>query len=278
MGAIRTVYRDGRPAEARDGRSVGAFTWVDLGGPVAPDLAAVATELGLPDAAVELLRHGSRQAALEVLGDLLLVAVRSAHWLEDQQVVATGEVRLVVGPGWVVSVDGGMGELAQVRQDAEGDPVLLRHGPGAVLLTVVDRACRSYGPVLHGLGEAIEDVEEVVFSPGRATPTERIYNLFRQVLALQRASAPLAEAVERLAGEPLAPLDGHLRERFRGVRAHLRHVVTSVDALAALLTNVLQANLTQVSVRQNDDMRRISAWAAIIAVPTLVAGVYGMNF
>ena len=192
--------------------------------------------------------------------------------------VKLDEVRLVLGDGFVVSVDRDPSIPDRVRQDLEADPALTDAGPAAVLPCVVHQAVDGYGPVLAAINNAVEEVEEAVFTPGGPRPTERIYNLSRQVLELRRAMAPLAEMLDRLADESAAPVGGRLRWRFREQRARLRHLVEDADALGSLLSNVLQAYLTEVSVRQNDDMRRISAWVAIWAVPTLLAGVYGMNF
>jgi magnesium transporter len=147
-----------------------------------------------------------------------------------------------------------------------------------VLPSVADHAVEGYGRVLTEINNIVEEVEEAVFTPGGPRPTERIYKLTRQVLQLRRAMAPLTEMLDRLAGESHAPTGVRLRRRFREQRAHLQHLVEGADGVGNLLSNMLQAYLTEVSVRQNDDMRRISAWVAIWAVPTLLAGVYGMNF
>jgi len=132
--------------------------------------------------------------------------------------------------------------------------------------------------VLRRLGEAMEELEQLVFTAGRDNPTERIYRLSGHLLDLRKAVLPLADALDGLLEEEHAPVTGMIRRRLREVRSNLRHAITSMDTLGNLLANVLQANLTQVSVRQNDDMRKISAWAAMIAVPTAMAGIWGMNF
>ena len=157
-------------------------------------------------------------------------------------------------------------------------PVLVGAGLAAVLPCVVNHAAESYGPVLGALNNAVEEVEEAVFSSAGSRPTERIYRLSRQVLEFRRAVAPLTEMLDRLAADSSTATGERLRQRYRALRAHLLHLVELADGLGNLLANVLQANLTEISVRQNDDMRRISAWVAIWAVPTLLAGIYGMNF
>jgi magnesium transporter len=186
-------------------------------------------------------------------------------------------VQLVLGEGLVVSVDRDAAVLEQVRQDLQADPELVGVGLAAVLPGVVDHAADSYGPVLDALSNAVEEVAEAVFSSAGSRPTERIYRLSRQVLEFRRVVAPLTELLDRLAAQSSGAGE-RLHQRYRERRAQLLHLVELADGLGDLLANVLQANLTEVSVRQNDDMRRISAWVAIWAVPTLLAGIYGRNF
>jgi magnesium transporter len=165
-----------------------------------------------------------------------------------------------------------------VRQDLRADPELVGAGPAAVLSSLLDHAIDGYGPVLSALNDAVDEVAKAVFSPTRARPTERIYQLARQALEFRQATAPQAEMVDRLATGSPAPTGERLRRRFRQQRAHLQRLVNGADVLGNLLANLLQANLTQVSVRQYDDMRRISAWAGIWAVLILLTSIYGMNF
>ena len=154
----------------------------------------------------------------------------------------------------------------------------MRCGTAAVLHAIVDRVVDDYAPVIQGLDDDIHQVETTVFSPGRDNPAERIYKLSREVIEFHRAAAPLIEPLDRLAAGQSEFVHEDMRSYFRDVYDHLMRVVDAVHGQRELLTSVLQANLTQVSVRQNDDMRRISAWVAIIAVPTMIAGIYGMNF
>jgi magnesium transporter len=204
--------------------------------------------------------------------------VKTTTWVAAEEAVRLGEVQLVLGDGFVVSVDRDGAVLERVRQDLEADPELAGAGLAAVLPSLVDHAAESYGPVLGALNNAVEAVEEAVFSPAAPRPTERIYMLSRQVLEFRRAVAPLTEMLDRLAADSSTAAGERLKQRYRERRAHLLHLVELADGLGNLLANVLQANLTEVSVRQNDDMRRISAWVAIWAIPTLLAGIYGMNF
>jgi magnesium transporter len=168
--------------------------------------------------------------------------------------------------------------LQQLRQSLEGRQEFLRLGPSAVLHAIVDRVVDDYVPVMQGVEADIEEVEEQVFSLDRANPVERIYYLKREVLAFRRATAPLLIPLMQLSTQPLPHVCPEVRPYFRDVHDHLLRTNEQLDACRDLLTSVLEANLTQVSVRQNEDMRKISAWVAIAAVPTMIAGVYGMNF
>ena len=277
MASARTTYRDGRDG---DGAAAAAdpFVWVSLRDPSTDELAAVQAEFGLPAPLVDGLAAAARRPVLELTGELLFAVVKTTTWVAAEEAVRLGEVQLVLGDGFVVSVDRDGAVLERVRQDLDDDPELVGAGLAAVLPCVVDHAAESYGPVLGALNNAVEEVEEAVFSPDGSRPTERIYRLSRQVLEFRRAVAPLTEMLDRLAADSSTATGERLRQRYRELRAHLLHLVELADGLGNLLANVLQANLTEVSVRQNDDMRRISAWVAIWAVPTLLAGIYGMNF
>jgi magnesium transporter len=277
MASARTTYRDGRDG---DGAAAAAdpFVWVSLRDPSPDELAAVQAEFGLPAPLVDDLAAPARRPVLELTGELLFAVVKTTTWVAAEEAVRLGEVQLVLGDGFVVSVDRDGAVLERVRQDLDDDPELVGAGLAAVLPCVVDHAAESYGPVLGALNDAVEEVEEAVFSPAGSRPTERIYRLSRQVLEFRRAVAPLTEMLDRLAADSSTATGERLRQRYRELRAHLLHLVELADGLGNLLANVLQANLTEISVRQNDDMRRISAWVAIWAVPTLLAGIYGMNF
>jgi magnesium transporter len=277
MASARTTYPAG-PGTQNTRQPGGHFVWVSLRAPTREELAAVRVEFGLPTPLADDLGTAARRPTLEVQGEVLVAVIKTASWLAAEETVGLGEVRLVVGDGFVVSADRDTVILDPVRRELGADPELVGAGAAAVLPCVADHAVEGYGPVLAAISNAVEEVEEAVFTPGGPRPTERIYHLSRQVLELRRAMAPLAEMLDRLADESPAPFGGRLRRRFREQRAHLRHLVEDADGLGSLLSNVLQAYLTEVSVRQNDDMRRISAWVAIWAVPTLLAGVYGMNF
>ena len=276
MASARTTYRDAE--DGGDGAAAHRFVWVSLRDPSPDELAAIQREFGLPAPLVDNLATTAPRPVLEVTGEVLWAVVKTTTWMADEEAIRLGEVQLVLGDGFVVSVDCDAALLEDVRQDLDDDPDLVGAGPTAVLPCVVDHAAKGYDPVLGALNNAVEEVEEAVFSPSRARPTDRIYQLSRQVLEFRRAVAPLTELLDRLATDSPTAAGERLKQRYRERRAHLLHLVELADGLGNLLSNVLQANLTEVSVRQNDDMRRISAWVAIWAVPTLLAGIYGMNF
>jgi magnesium transporter len=276
MASARTTYRDAQ--DGGDGAAAHRFVWVSLRDPSPDELAAIQREFGLPPLLVDGLATAAGRPVLEVTGEVLYAVVKTTTWEAVEETVRLGEVQLVLGDGFVVSVDRDAALLEGVRQDLEDDPDLVGAGPTAVLPCVVDHAAKGYGPVLGALSNAVEEAEAAVFSPARARPTERIYQLSRQLLEFRRAVAPLTELLDRLAAGSTTAAGERLKQRYRERRAHLLHLVELADGLGNLLSNVLQANLTEVSVRQNDDMRRISAWVAIWAIPTLLAGIYGMNF
>src|SRR5439155_8968190 len=155
---------------------------------------------------------------------------------------------------------------------------LLGAGTGGVLYAIIDKVVDDYEPVVEGLANDIQEIEQQVFSDTRDNPAERIYKMEREVLEFSRAVTPLTPAVDRLARGHFELIDNDLHEYFRDVHDHLLRVGQRIGGFRDLLSSALQANLTQVSVRQNEDMRKITAWVAILAVPTMVFGLYGMNF
>ena len=277
MATARTTYQGGRGADgaAPAGQT---FVWVSLRDPSPEELASVQHEFALPRPLVDDPDASANRPALEVSGELVFAEVKTVRWVAAEEAVRLGKVQLVLGDGFVVSVDRDERAVERVSQDLRVDAELAGAGPEAVLTRVLDHAVEGYGSVLGALNDAVDEAAEAVFSAGRSRPTERLYHLARQVLEFRRAAAPLAGMLDRLATESPAPTGDRFREHFRQQRPHLQHLVDGADALGNLLANALQAYLAEVSVRQNTDMRRISAWAAIWAIPTLVAGIYGMNF
>lgn len=260
-------------------RRPNAFVWLGLYEPTEEEFAAVNRAFHLHELAVEDAIHAHQRPKLEVYDESLFVVLKTARYLDVEESVEFGEILIFLGEGFiVVTRHGEASALGPVRRTVEGRPNLLRCGPGAVLHAIVDRVVDDYGPVMAGVDRDIREVELEVFSEQSENPVERIYKLKREVLEIRRVTLPLEEALEALHDRKFELIHEEIREYFRDVHDHLLRVLEQVATFSDLLTSVLSANLTRVSVRQNEDMRRISAWVAMAAVPTMVAGIYGMNF
>ncbi|MFL5898564.1 MAG: magnesium and cobalt transport protein CorA [Solirubrobacterales bacterium] len=278
------VYEGGRRREGelpiqRAGEAAaadGAFVWLGLVEPPQEEFDAIASEFGLHELAVEDAVRAHQRPKVEEYDSTLLVVVKTARYVDPEEVIEVGELSIFADPDFVISVRHGDGELTPVRERLDKRPDLLEHGPGAVVYAILDHVVDGYIEAAHGFDNDVREVELQVFS-GR-NPTERIYRLEREVLEFQAATAPLGEALEQLCAEDFPAIPADLHEYFRDVEDHLRRVSTRIENFRQLLDRALEANLTQVSVRQNEDMRKISAWVAIAAVPTMFAGIYGMNF
>jgi magnesium transporter len=281
------VYEDGR---RRSGdlplqqayeacRGPDAWVWIGLHEPTKEEFDSVRREFDLHELAVEDAIKAHQRPKLEAYDDSLFLVVKTVRYIDSEEVLEFGEIHLFVGAGFIVSVRHGEArELHSVRQEVEAKPELLRLGPGAVLHAIMDRVVDDYLAVVPALEQDVDQVEEQVFSPGRLNPAERIFKLKREVLEFHRATAPLLEPLDAVVRGRYELIHEEVHAYFRDVLDHLRRVVDQVDGFRDLLTSVLDANLAQVSVRQNEDVRKISAWVAIIAVPTMIAGIYGMNF
>jgi magnesium transporter len=281
------VYEQGRRLERTkemagvraEAARVGGFAWVGLVEPTIEEFDAVRREFDLHELAVEDAVRAHQRPKLEIYDDTLFLVVKTVRYLGHEEVVDVGEVMIFVGPEFVITVrHRDAGGLGDVRERLERQPELLQLGPGAALHAIVDRIVDEYEPVALAVREDIEEVEDDVFSPGATNPVERIYKLRREVVEFSRVTGPLRPALEALSAPGVPNVDASLLPYFRDVADHVARVNDQLEGFETLLGGVLQANLTQVSVRQNEDMRRISAWVAIIAVPTAVAGIYGMNF
>jgi magnesium transporter len=266
-------------AEAREAaRRDGVFAWVGVYQPTREELESIAAEFGLHELAVEDALKAHQRPKAELYDETLFVVVKTAHYVDSNEVIEVGELMLFVNPSFIVTVRHGEGELAGVRERLEKRPEVLKRGPGIVLYAILDHAVDGYEDAAEGVDVDVQEVERQVFSGERTNPAERIYKLEREVLDFYGAVAPLSAAVEALARGDFDVIPEKLHEYFRDVHDHLRRVDGRIAAFRELLGSALQANLTQVSVRQNEDMRKISAWVAILAVPTMIAGIYGMNF
>jgi magnesium transporter len=256
-----------------------AFVWIGLYEPSEAEFDSIEREFELHELAVEDAIKAHQRPKLEVYDGMLFIVLKTARYVDPEEVVELGEVQVFVGDGFIITVRHGEGSgLHGVRLSLERRPEVLRLGPGAVLHAIVDRVVDDYVPALEGLEHDVEEVENEVFSTSRTNPAERIYKLKREVIEFTRATSPLRGPLERLTRAEHRSIHPEARAYFRDVHDHLIRVTERLEALRDLLTSVLEANLAQVTVRQNEDVRRISAWVAIVAVPTMIAGVYGMNF
>ncbi len=281
------VYREGRRDNADRSvhdavdacRQPGAFVWIGLYEPSEDEFDSIRREFELHELAVEDALNAHQRPKLEVYGDMVFVVLKTARYIDPQEVVRLGEILIFLGKDFIITVrHGEASELQGVRESLEGQPELLRHGPGAVLHAIVDRVVDDYLPALAGLGEDIDEIEDEVFSSNRSNPAERIYKLKRETLEFNKATGPLVEPVDRLAKGHYDLIHPDVRAYFRDVNDHLIRIHEQLESYRDLLTSVLEANLAQVTVRQNQDVRTISAFVAILAVPTMVAAIYGMNF
>ncbi|MFJ5998257.1 magnesium/cobalt transporter CorA [Streptomyces sp. NPDC092370] len=289
------IYRDGQRTEGPEdlsdalgeARTAGGFVWIGLHEPTEGEFDHVTREFGLHPLAVEDALKAHQRPKLEVYDDSLFVVLKPVAYEPQSDTVSSGEIMIFLGDSFVVTVRHGEGSpLKAVRRRLEQEQELLVKGPTAVLYAVADATVDHYLEVATELQTDLEGLEAEVFSPdagGTRNTASRIYGFKRQVLEFRRATGPLAPPMSRLAGTASTGVavpfvDDRARPFFRDVNDHLTRVNDSVENLDRLVSDILSAHLAQMSVRQNDDMRKISAWAAMAAIPTMVAGIYGMNF
>jgi magnesium transporter len=261
------------------------FVWLGLYEPTAAELEGVAAVYGLHALAVEDAVEAHQRPKLDSYDDSLFMVLKTARYVEHDtltatsEVVNTGEVMVFLGSHYVITVrHGDHGGLKDLRTSLEGQTDLLQQGPSAVLYAVTDLVVDHFVEVAEAVEDDVEELEASVFSPTRTDDTPRIYQLKRELVQLRRAVQPLEIPLSTLAERPDDLVPDVMRSYFRDVQDHALRVRDQVGSLDELLSNILQAALARVSVGQNDDMRRISSYAGLIAAPTLVAGVYGMNF
>ncbi|HKP91295.1 MAG TPA: magnesium/cobalt transporter CorA [Thermoleophilaceae bacterium] len=256
-----------------------AWVWIGMFEPSMEEFDSVAREFQLHELAVEDSVKAHQRPKLEVYGDTIFLVLRTAHYIEETEDVELGQIMLFVGPGFVISVRHGKAtDLHPVRLRLEDRRDLLRCGPSAVLHAIVDKVVDDYTPVVLGVSQDVEEVEKEVFSDDRRAPTKRIYKLKRETIELHRATEPLIEPLMRLVRDSHDVVHDDIQPYFRDVLDHVKRANENVESLRELLNGTLEANLAQVSVRQNNDMRTITAWAAIAAIPTVIGAIYGMNF
>jgi magnesium transporter len=268
-------------------RDTSGFVWIGLQHPSEQDLAKVAAEFRLPALAVEDAFKAHQRPKLEVYDGVVFVVLRPVRYVDSQEMVEVEEISLFLAEHFVVTVRHGPTQLLkQVRHELDtAELPSSLHGPTAVLHRAADLIVDEYTEVAACIDDDVAQIEAQVFGSGEVDHSERIYKLKREVLEFRRAVLPLAEPLHRLMTASVPDVDREAGQYFRDVHDHTQRVIDEIERHDRLLSDILQANAAKVSVqqnkvavRQNEDMRRISAWAAIGLVPTAIAGIYGMNF
>lgn len=277
------VYRDGvRETTPHDSSSIDAalaglgqddFLWIGIGNPTEDEMHRVGASLGLHPLAVEDALEAHQRPKVERYPDHTFISIRTVSYSDDD--ITTHEVNIFLGANYLLTVRHGGHPLRDARKHAEKMIDALSHGPTAALYTVVDTIVDHYEAVAAELEIDVQEVESSVFSNQRSSDSSRIYRLKRETLEFRRAVVPLREPLHRLA---LTTASEEARPYFRDIADHLSRASETIDSIDHLLDNALQAHLAQLSVQQNEDMRKLTAGATIFAVPTAIAGIYGMNF
>jgi magnesium transporter len=258
----------------------GRFVWIGLHDPDDEVLKEVQQEFSLHDLAIEDAARAHQRPKLERYGDSLFVVMRTAHLDRPTDAIEFGETHLFVGANYVVSIRHGASlPYVEVRARCEASPDLLAKGPVFVLYALMDFIVDQYFPLVDSFEDRLEELEDDIFQQTLTRQTtERIYQLKRNLLEVKRAVAPLVDMCNRLVRTDSALIPEDARVYFRDVYDHTIRINEMIDTLRELLTTALEANLSLISVSQNEAMKRLAGWAAIIAVPTMIAGIYGMNF
>ncbi len=254
------------------------FVWLGLHEPTNEELEQVGTIFGLHELALEDAENAHQRPKIEDYDDSWFIVLKTARYVDETEVVEFGEIHLFLGAGYAIVVrHGEASELRGARRRLEDRPELLAEGPGAVAWAVLDKVVDDYLPVVDGIENDIGEVETDIFE-GQGESTARIYFLKREVIEFHHAVHPLLIPLEMLERGAYSIVGEDVGRYLRDVADHARRIDEQVNGQRELLTSILEANLALLSVRQNEVVREISAWAAIIAVPTFIASVYGMNF
>ncbi|WP_024441684.1 magnesium/cobalt transporter CorA [Mycobacterium sp. UM_WGJ] len=262
-----------------------AFVWVGLHEPDAAQMQGVAATFQLHPLSVEDAVQAHQRPKLERYDDTLFLALKTVNYVPHEsavlprEIVETGEIMIFVGKNFVVTVrHGEHSGLAQVRKRMDTDPQQMRLGPFAVMHAIADYVVDRYVEVTNLMESDIDVIEETAFAPGTRTDVEPIYQIKREVVELRRAVAPLSVPFERMQNDYRDLISKEVRRYLRDVADHQTRAAEQIAGYDELLSSLVQAALARVGMQQNTDMRKMSAWAGIIAVPTMIAGIYGMNF
>ena len=256
----------------------GCFVWVAVKDPQPSELEALQEEFGLHELAIEDAQKGHQRPKIEEYGSSLFVVMKLIESAGSE--LHTGEVSIFVGPQYIISVrrEAQLG-FTEVRRRCEQEPELLQHGPAYVLYALMDNVVDRYFPVIDKLADEIEEVEERIFA-GQTTRAqiEALYSLKRKLMTLDHATQPLLEVAGKLHGGRVPPICAGLHDYFRDVYDHLLRRKQSIDNLRDTVTTAITVNLSLITIQENEVTKRLAAYAALVAVPTMIAGVYGMNF
>ena len=257
----------------------GDFVWIGLFEPPEEELAEVAKAFDLHPLAVEDAVTAHQRPKLERYDQSLFLVLKTLWYVDEDDAVETGEISMFVGADFVVTVRHGQGGgLHEARLALEKRETVLAHGPSAVVYAVCDQVVDIYEQVGEALTEDVDEVEASVFSDERTNDSARIYVLKRELAEVRRAVLPLREPVKQFTAGSVPGIDPQAGPYFRDVGDHLARIAETMDNLESLLSAAFEAHLAQISIRQNDDMRKISAGVALFVAPTLVGSIYGMNF
>ena len=260
-------------------KAANQFVWIGLHEPSEEVLSKVQLEFGLHDLAVEDAHNAHQRPKVELYGDSVFVVLRTAQ-INKEHHTEFGETHFFVGPNFIVTVRHGSGvSYAEVRSRCESTPHLLSKGQGFALYSVMDFIVDQFYPVVHEMEQELQAIEDKIFKekPSRET-TEQIYQLKRELLEIRRAVSPLVDICNRLMRFDIKCISEETRPYFRDVYDHVVRINEMVENTRELLNTALEANFSLISISQNDVSKKFAGWAAIIAVPTMVAGFYGMNF
>lgn len=254
------------------------FIWIGLHEPGEEMLKTIQNKFGLHDLAIEDAHRAHQRPKIESYGDTLFIALRTVQMHEKQ--IDLGETHFFVGHNFIITVRHGSSlAYREVRSRCESTPHLLKNGPGFALYAVMDTIVDQYFPVIDALAQELDDLEEMIFDEKfRRETTAQIYHLKRQLMEVKRSVSPLIDICNRLMRFDLKLIQEETRHYFRDVYDHAIRINEMVDNSRDLLSTALEANLSLISISQNEVSKKFAGWAAIIGIPTMVAGVYGMNF
>jgi len=279
------AYQDGRklgdiqPSEISNYVSrPECFVWVALYEPSPEELDAMQEEFGLHELAVDDARHGHQRPKIEEYGDCLFAVLQTVEAAGDD--LKVGEVAIFVGRNYVLSIRRGTERgFTDVRARSEREPELLRYGSGYVFYAIMDAVVDRYFPVLDVLEVELEEVEKRIFS-GRSNREiiEALYSLKQKLMTLKHAAGPLLEATGKLYGGRVPQPCARLQEYFRDIYDHLVRLNQSIESLREMVTTAITVNLSLLTIQESEVTKRLAAYAALVAVPTMIAGIYGMNF